>query len=385
MAGGDSPTIKSNFCSISVCVRLYLVSTNTSSMRRSDIIDHRLLKQVHAQISGWKDTFDPALLSSKNSTWSPLLPSPANTNIVLECKGKELVGSWSIRRDRTTTLVSLRGQNCAKTLLKNPPPRGQRVVLAGPFNENWGALSSEVINRTAPWGNMPSHLLPYTVDQLRQLLDSPEVVFWLVNSHQFEPHAKVLSLPIGGPRAGVWLSGEKALHLGGNRNRLLLIAGSIYRFRSSIYELVNRSFDGSIESMHVSGLDFTHALLQSKYVLCPGGLGWDTRRHWQTLLAGGIPVMESQPGFDRTFAGLPVLIVRHFRELTPLLLESLYPWFTAQKWDFKRLTTRYWTDLVAQTVQNSSHTAALASHPLHVHTPKRFKMQGVATIRMTIR
>ena len=55
---------------------------------------------------------------------------------------------------------------------------------------------------------------------------------------------------------------------------------------------------------------------RAKFVLCPSGMGWDTYRHWEVLLMGSIPVMESSPGFDRTFTDLPVLIVSSFDKVT---------------------------------------------------------------------
>ena len=32
---------------------------------------------------------------------------------------------------------------------------------------------------------------------------------------------------------------------------------------------------------------------QSKFVLCPSGLGFDTYRLWETLMLGSIPIVES--------------------------------------------------------------------------------------------
>jgi hypothetical protein len=40
----------------------------------------------------------------------------------------------------------------------------------------------------------------------------------------------------------------------------------------------------------------------SKFILSPSGLGWDCYRNYESYMLGAIPVMESLPGLDRTFA-----------------------------------------------------------------------------------
>ena len=76
-------------------------------------------------------------------------------------------------------------------------------------------------------------------------------------------------------------------------------------------------------------LDYYAQLAEAKFVLCPSGMGYDTYRHWEVLLMGGIPVFESSPGFDKTFHRLPVLIVASYDDVTPELLEATYAKFTA--------------------------------------------------------
>eukprot|EP00953_Heterococcus_sp_UTEX-ZZ885_P037528 19278-Heterococcus_DN1.PRE.2 len=54
---------------------------------------------------------------------------------------------------------------------------------------------------------------------------------------------------------------------------------------------------------------FSEILLESKFVLSPSGMGYGCYTHWEVLAHGAIPVIDTDPGFDRTFAGLPVVIV----------------------------------------------------------------------------
>lgn len=104
---------------------------------------------------------------------------------------------------------------------------------------------------------------------------------------------------------------------------------------------------------------------ESRFALCPSGLGMDTYRLWQTLLLGTIPVVESNPGFDRTYSRLPVLVVRNYTDLTPQLLRRAYPCFkeNAHKFNYRALTLPYWLDLVDEAVRTGSIDHVSKLHP----------------------
>lgn len=123
------------------------------------------------------------------------------------------------------------------------------------------------------------------------------------------PHAtqKVLSLPLG-------VKGEVTLHAamvkaaGVKKNKLLLINNSGWRHRTGINEMVGAKFatsgggTGTANAYAVgrarTAVDepYQFQVARAKFVLCPSGMGWDTYRHWEVLLMGSIPVMESSPG-----------------------------------------------------------------------------------------
>jgi len=83
---------------------------------------------------------------------------------------------------------------------------------------------------------------------------------------------------------------------------------------------------------------------------------------------GSIPVMESSPGFDRTFCGLPVLIVPSFDDVTPELLEAAYADFTsrAAEWDYRRLDKAYWYNAIFDASRfGDASKVTLEQHPIH--------------------
>lgn len=72
------------------------------------------------------------------------------------------------------------------------------------------------------------------------------------------------------------------------------------------------------------------------------------------------------PRFDRTFTGLPVLIVPSFDVVTPELLESTYEDFVRRQaeWDYERLTRRYWMDMVFNVADTGKSGLVLEQHPM---------------------
>ena len=101
-----------------------------------------------------------------------------------------------------------------------------------------------------------------------------------------------------------------------------------------------------------------------------------TYRTWDALALGAIPIVLHST-MDRTFSGLPVLLVDNYSNLTAPMLQKLYKRFVskASQWDFSRLTTRYWADLMQHVLETGSSALVQSQHPIsagykgHVVTP----------------
>ena len=118
-----------------------------------------------------------------------------------------------------------------------------------------------------------------------------------------------------------------------------------------IAERVIANFNGTLKNTYKDGSDYWEHLRESKFILCPSGLGWDTYRAWEALVIGTIPILETyyrEDGFYRTFDYLPVLWVEHFDNVTPSLLEEAYPKILskAQEYKFEKLTNQWWVNLI---------------------------------------
>ena len=105
--------------------------------------------------------------------------------------------------------------------------------------------------------------------------------------------------------------------------------------------------------------------IESKFVLCPSGLGMDTYRLWESLVLGAIPVVESNAGLDRTYTKLPVLIVRNYSDVNATLLENAYKCFIkhASYFNYDILTVEYWDDLLETIAKNGLIDNLKINHP----------------------
>jgi len=131
---------------------------------------------------------------------------------------------------------------------------------------------------------------------------------------------------------------------------------SPWQHRPQISKAVFDNFGGSLNNTY--GLKYPYwetlygDMRQSKFVLCPSGLGWDAYRMWETLYMGAIPIIEHynrKDGWHRTFDGLPVLWVENMeRDVTPELLESAYERImsNASSFKYEKLTVQWWVDFV---------------------------------------
>ena len=88
------------------------------------------------------------------------------------------------------------------------------------------------------------------------------------------------------------------------------------------------------------------ALVESRrnnFVLCPRGVGVETHRMWETLMLGGIPVVETHPFLEPFVKVLPILAVDSWDRLldTPWLEERFYE-IESRDYDPQVLDVRYW-------------------------------------------
>ncbi|KAL7473747.1 hypothetical protein ACHAXS_014493 [Conticribra weissflogii] len=244
----------------------------------------------------------------------------------------------------------------------------KHLMLAG-LNENWGAFSSEIPGRTAEWGEWISHWTREgcDVDDLEFYINHENVTGIFTTSHQnaIKPHSKVLAMPIGVSNTEAIL---KQLH--GfpvvNRTKLLMVNMAKSETRIAIFDRIKPNFNGTVENTFGNDIHAFYAeLRESKFILCPSGMGWDTYRSWEAIALGAIPILETyyrEDGFFKVYDDLPVLWVNHYDEVTPSLLEDAYPKIMSKYHEYKleKLTKQWWIDTI--NAHRPSHKSSKTAH-----------------------
>jgi hypothetical protein len=278
-----------------------------------------------------------------------------------------------------------------------PTPRPH--VLFTHLNENWGALSEEIVNKTADW--MPDLQQKWMAEQCTQqlildYLDHPQVRAVVTTQHQILQHSKVHSLPLGivtyeflsrqllrilynyppptlpeNSTSTNSSTNNTSLHmeqenctvyhpnvtLQDPRPILLMISSSDIPARTHIYNTVIRTFAEHgvmLKNTYNSNRGYAKELRRSKFILSPYGLGIDCYRHWEAITMGTIPVIEhlnrtETDGWFRTLQDLPVALIDSYDNLTPLWLENEYRRIMSRpptSHKFEKLTSNWWINLI---------------------------------------
>lgn len=258
--------------------------------------------------------------------------------------------------------------------------KNSRYLLITPLNENWGALSQTIPNRTADWNSDLEASLQRdgcSIKMIRDYLNNPHVAGVITTSHQFFEHPKLIPIPIGIAESGNDLDElfKRMYNTSVSRKKLLMINFSDFQHRKQISEHVLSRFGGH-DVNNTYGEDKTKyfdELRASKFVLCPPGLGVDTYRMWEASYLGTIPVIEknSGGGWHHVLDGLPHLVVKSFDDVNPALLEAAYPKIVGDcaQYEFGRLRKSWWKshllDLVSKTL-----TWKMKEDGVHLETMK---------------
>lgn len=261
----------------------------------------------------------------------------------------------------------------------NPPPPPFHHIALLFMNENWGAFSRYVENRTTAhnnWAKLNSEEMwkerGCTRADIDAYLDGPDLKAAVTTQHQFFDHPKVTSLPIG---FRAWRDMPMFLKTLGNftsldRPQLLMMNSNPHAWRVPLLEKVSENFYGTVKNTFgydgLKGNDRFQAYLnemrRSKFVLSPPGLGLDCYRHWEAFHMGTFPVIEHlnrTDGWYRSLADLPVAWIDSYENLTPEFLEKEYERLIAKPHSYKyeKLTQQYWIESIKSALDEDQATS----------------------------
>jgi len=74
-----------------------------------------------------------------------------------------------------------------------------------------------------------------------------------------------------------------------------------------------------------------------RFVASPEGSSEDAHRHYETLLAGCVPIIERNPFIEAKYAGLPLLLTTDYSEITDEYLNAKWDEMLDQTFDFSKM------------------------------------------------
>ena len=97
--------------------------------------------------------------------------------------------------------------------------------------------------------------------------------------------------------------------------------------------------------------DYFRVLPHYKFVVSPEGNGIDCHRHYETLLTGGIPIVEHNPLIEAKYKGCPILYTTDYREITEAYLMAKYTEMLDQTFDFACLFLPFYDVATQHTIK----------------------------------
>ena len=193
-----------------------------------------------------------------------------------------------------------------------------------------------------------THNSDYTVPRdYAQFLDDPKLLCWYGQNVERCSHPKLHPIPIGVANQ-YWSHGDvsvlkRAARRSSHKEVLLYLNFDISTYpshRQMVYDLFkNKSY------CHVASnrpyYDYLLDMRKSCFVLSPRGNGPDCHRTWEALYMGAIPIVISSE-LDPLYEGLPVVIVKDYREVTEEFMKEQLVRIRNQDFSKRSIDMLYW-------------------------------------------
>ena len=189
----------------------------------------------------------------------------------------------------------------SQQLSENKVKFTRKFVGVGNMDENWGYLSTHILNRTASWGFTLSPCgCPLesrsSLEEIKTFLDDPFLIMLLVNQHHNVTHPKVVSLPRGietDVARVIWDAAKNSVSTSSSagaddktsKDTLLFASSTTWGPRPQILECVTDNMGQNIKISTGRMKEHVYAqhLSSSMATLCLPGLGYDTFRVFEAL------------------------------------------------------------------------------------------------------
>ncbi len=184
-------------------------------------------------------------------------------------------------------------------------------------------------------------------------LNDKKIIAWFGQNCDSNAHKKFIPIPVGIANR-YWSIGDikvfdNVRERTKNHERPWLVYLNCVNTHPERQE-VNRLFSSKpwcVNATKKPHPEFLEDLARCKFILCPRGNGLDCHRTWEVLLMGAIPIMKHST-LDPLFAGLPVVLINKWSDVTEDFLEKTYAKIQRTIFATDRMFGGYWLKLIAQ-------------------------------------
>jgi len=185
----------------------------------------------------------------------------------------------------------------------------------------------------------------------KEQLDDEKIIAWFGENYDGFKHEKMHVLPMGTANFS-WPNGngeyirkviakqtpkEHLAHMGLTIQTNYTERWGVFRQFSQapfVYRTIKKTFDKYLVDVAAS-----------KFEIAPLGFAWDTYRLWECLYVGTIPIVRSSC-LDDLYEGLPILIIKDWKEVTEAFLNDKYVEFSRKSFNMEKTTMEYWTRII---------------------------------------
>jgi hypothetical protein len=145
-----------------------------------------------------------------------------------------------------------------------------------------------------------------------------------------------------------------------NHSQLVLCAINTYTDRrrrpiggrDAILKILNNN---GISNNLFSSNDYFNTLSKYKFIVSPEGNGVDCHRHYEALMAGAIPIVETHPGIAMKYEGCPILFTKDYSEINEVYLAEKYEMMKNTIYDFSKLFLSNYEKEIQNTIKSNGN------------------------------
>ena len=199
---------------------------------------------------------------------------------------------------------------------------------------------------------MGDQYLPHGANAPR--VDDARVAAWWAHNPSTR-HPKLHAFPRGPWRTSGWAETLRAAPRPRERRRLLFcdcMKADHFGRRAKLAALRRNGFacEPDCGGGDAARSRFADGLLSSRFAASPRGGGAQNHRDWEALLAGAIPIVDHDARLDEMWAGLPVVAVTNWSDVTPQFLEAEWRRMAGQEWAAEKIYFPFWLGKLLETM-----------------------------------